>query len=162
MPSDNAESQSAESAATGADKLRRATVQGIVGLGVAGYVGAIGYPVYRYLATPVREAAAQGSVSEIALAEADLPPAGEAMYVKFGSTPALLIHHPGGEVVCLSAVCTHLGCNVEYQASKSRIFCACHEGIYDPTTGEATGGPPPKGLTTYNVERRDGQLIISR
>lgn len=135
-----------------------------LGLGVIGacYAGALGYPVYRYLATPAQRARAAGQVTSVALPVADLPGAGSATMFKFGARPAMLIHHADGSLVCFDAVCTHLGCTVSFEPAKQRIYCACHGGVYDWHTGDALAGPPPRGLTRYQVEVADGQVVIAR
>lgn len=135
-----------------------------IGMGAvgAGYLGAIGYPVYRYLAAPVRRALAAGQISEVALPLADVPEAGSMMFFKFGTRPALLIHHHDGALVCFDAVCTHLGCTVQFEPDNQRIFCACHGGVYDMRTGEVTAGPPPRALPRYQVEVQDDQLVVTR
>jgi len=126
------------------------------------YLAAIGYPVYRYLATPARNAAELASVSEVSIPAAQLPPAGSVLMFRFGVRPAMLIHHTDGTMVCFDAVCTHLGCTVQYQPEESRIFCACHGGVYDPVTGANVAGPPPTPLPPFNVEVSDEQVIITR
>ncbi|MCC6695931.1 MAG: Rieske (2Fe-2S) protein [Candidatus Hydrogenedentes bacterium] len=98
----------------------------------------------------------------MSLPEHDMPPAGSALRFMFGSRPALLIHHADGTKVCFDAVCTHLGCTVEFQPSEARIHCACHGGTYDMKTGKNIAGPPPKPLAQYNVEIANGQINISR
>ena len=141
---------------------RRAFVK--TGLTVVGacYAGAFGYPIYRYLATPAVRGAALGAIKELSLPEKDLPPEGSALRFMFGSRPALLIHHTQGSISCFDAVCTHLGCTVEFQPELKRIHCACHGGVYDMNTGKNVSGPPPKPLTKFNVEIANGQIIISR
>ncbi len=135
-----------------------------LGLGLAGaaYLGAIGYPVYRYLAAPIRRDAAASLISQVALPKTELPGPGSATFFRFGARPALLIHHSDGSYVCFDAVCTHLGCTVQFDPQGSRIFCACHGGVYDMNSGAVVSGPPPKGLTRFAVEEQDGQLIVSR
>ncbi len=149
-----------------ADQPESPTRRGLVrlGLGLAGaaYLGAMGYPVYRYLATPITRSAAAGQISQVALPKADLPGPGSATFFRFGARPALLIHHQDGSFVSFDAVCTHLGCTVQFDPKAARITCACHGGIYDMNTGAVVSGPPPKGLTRYQVEESDGQLIVSR
>lgn len=134
------------------------------GLSVMGacYAGVIGYPIYRYLATPAVRAAEMGSITEVSFPETDMPPEGSALRFMFGNRPALLIHHSDGSMVCFDAVCTHLGCTVEFQPKEKRIHCACHGGTYDMFTGKNIAGPPPKPLKKYNVEVADGQIIVSR
>ena len=62
------------------------------------------------------------------------------------SYPALLIHLPGGQFVAYEQRCTHLLCPVLYQHERQRIFCPCHEGVFDPATGEphAARRPAPQ------------------
>lgn len=140
---------------------RRFTQTGVALVGAC-YASAIGYPIYRYLGTPARRASELGAVNEMAIPLADLPPAGSAMIFRFGVKPAMLIHHADGTKSCFSAVCTHLGCTVQFQAAEGRIYCACHGGVYDIHTGANVAGPPPKPLTVFNVETQDEQIVITR
>lgn len=131
------------------------------GLGAC-YAGMVGYPVYRYLASPVEEAASAAAVTEVTLDGADAIPSNSALMFKFGSQPAMLIHHEDGGWTALSAVCTHLGCTPSYEPAEKRIFCACHGGVYDPKTGANVSGPPPKPLTPYKVAVSAGKVVVSR
>ena len=130
-------------------------------LGVC-YAGALGYPIYRYLASPVEQAAAVGAVNEVTLPDALNLPKNAALLFRFGTAPAMLIHHPDDTWTALSAVCTHLGCTPQYEPENQRIFCPCHSGVYDPVTGANISGPPPKPLTRYPVEVTDGKLTVRR
>ncbi|MBX7258051.1 MAG: Rieske (2Fe-2S) protein [Candidatus Hydrogenedentes bacterium] len=142
---------------------RRIFFKAGVGLVGACYAGAIAYPVYRYLSTPARQSAALAAIKEISLPPEKLPAAGTALQFLFGTRPALLIRHEDGTMVCFDAVCTHLGCTVQFQPKEKHIHCACHGGIYDMNTGKNVSGPPPKPLKQYKVEvAADGQIVISR
>jgi nitrite reductase/ring-hydroxylating ferredoxin subunit len=70
------------------------------------------------------------------------------------SYPAILIHLPGGNLVAYEQRCTHLLCPVLYEHERSRIFCPCHEGVFNPSTGERTAGPPPRPLNKIKLEVR--------
>jgi cytochrome b6-f complex iron-sulfur subunit len=133
-------------------------------LGAVGacYAAAIGYPVYRYLSSPAEAAAAMAAVKEVSLPDAGRLAAGSALMFKFGTRPALLIHHTDGSWVALDAVCTHLGCTVEFNPAKHRITCACHGGEYDPQTGRNLAGPPPRPLRTYVVKVESANVLVSR
>lgn len=55
--------------------------------------------------------------------------------------------------VAYSAICTHLGCTVNYShepmegAPYPHIHCPCHAGMFNPQAGAAVvGGPPPRPL----------------
>ena len=58
----------------------------------------------------------------------------------------------------LSATCTHAGCAVGYRSGI--IFCPCHGGTYDPSTGAVTGGPPPSALTKYTATLSGNILTV--
>jgi cytochrome b6-f complex iron-sulfur subunit len=145
------------------DSLSRRTVV-TAGLGLVGaaYFAGILYPVYRYLAAPAERALAAAAVTEVELPEAGKLPAGSALMFKFGIKPALLIHHSDDTWVAFSAVCTHLGCTVQFLKEKQQIYCACHGGTYDMKTGKNIGGPPPKPLSPFNVEVTDGKVVVKR
>ena len=89
----------------------------LVAAGAAGlcYTAALAYPVYRYLASPEEMASNATAVTEVSLKDAQKLPAGSVLMFKFGTAPAMLIHHLDGTWASLSAVCTHLGCTVQYE-----------------------------------------------
>jgi cytochrome b6-f complex iron-sulfur subunit len=135
-----------------------------VGLGAFGaaYAAGIAYPVYRYLAAPAVRASEAAAVTEVEIPDAMKLQPGSALMFRFGTRPAMLIHHADDSWVALSAVCTHLGCTVQYEKDKQRIHCACHGGVYDARTGANVSGPPPKPLQKFNVEVANGKVIVKR
>jgi cytochrome b6-f complex iron-sulfur subunit len=102
------------------------------------------------------------AIAEVTLKDAQKLPAGSVLMFKFGTAPAMLIHHQDGSWVALSAVCTHLGCTVQYEPQANRIHCACHGGVYDPRTGANVSGPPPKPLKLFKVAVGDTGVEVSR
>jgi len=135
-----------------------------VAIGGAGfcYAAALGYPVYRYLASPVERAESAAAVTEVTLNDAQKIAPGSVLMFKFGSKPAMLIHHKDDTWTAMLAVCTHLGCTVQYEPDKNRIYCACHGGVYDPKTGANVSGPPPKPLKKFNVKINEQSVLVSR
>lgn len=135
-----------------------------VAIGAAGlcYAVMVGYPIYKYLYTPVEKAAKEAAVKEILLKDAHKLPIGSGMVFKFGSRPAWLIHNDDNTWIALDAVCTHLGCTVKYEQENKRIYCECHGGVYDPHSGKNIAGPPPKPLKQYKVQLTDSGVIVSR
>ena len=133
--------------------------------GVAGlcYAAALAYPVYRYLASPEEMALSATAVTEVTLKDAQKLPVGSVLMFKFGTSPAMLIHHEDGRWIALTAVCTHLGCTVQYEpAPADRIHCACHGGVYNAYTGANVSGPPPKPLKLFKVTPGDAGVEVSR
>src|SRR6185437_10182058 len=134
-----------------ADGGRRAFLTAAAGAAGLCYAAALGYPIYRYLASPSEMATSAAAVTEVALKDAQKLPAGSVLMFKFGASPAMLIHHKDDRWVALTAVCTHLGCTVQYEADADRIHCACHGGVYNAYTGTNVSGPPPKPLKQFKV-----------
>ena len=116
------------------------------------------YPVVRYLVPPSIPEAATRRV--VAAKEDELAP-GSFKTFPFGSQPGILIRTAGGEYRALSAVCTHLGCTVQYRATDRMIWCACHDGFYD-LEGRNVSGPPPRPLERYVVHVEGGDVIVER
>jgi Rieske Fe-S protein len=75
-------------------------------------------------------------------------PQGEAFYFHYPGPDdqAVLLHLDDGRFVAYSQTCTHLSCSVYYEKDKNRLFCPCHEGVFDPGTGVPIAGPPIRPL----------------
>jgi menaquinol-cytochrome c reductase iron-sulfur subunit len=63
------------------------------------------------------------------------------------------------EVVVFSRACTDLGCPVEYEAGSRWFYCPCHGGIFDQE-GQRRAGPPKRPLDRYRLRVREGILEI--
>ncbi|MCZ7569092.1 MAG: Rieske 2Fe-2S domain-containing protein [Ardenticatenaceae bacterium] len=96
------------------------------------------------------------------VAQVDEVPLGEAFYFNYPEPDdqAMLLHLPGGEFVAYSQKCTHLSCAVYYQPERDRLFCPCHEGVFNPRTGEPVAGPPQRRLPRILL-RREGDTLIA-
>ena len=136
----------------------------LLAAGAAGlcYTAALAYPIYRYLASPEEMEASATAVSEVTLKDANKLPAGSVLMFKFGTAPAMLIHHQDGRWIAMTAVCTHLGCTVQYEAQGDRIHCGCHGGVYNAYTGANVSGPPPKPLKIFKVAIGEAGVNVSR
>jgi cytochrome b6-f complex iron-sulfur subunit len=126
------------------------------------YAAAAGYPIYRYLSSPIEKVESAATVSEVTVPDGQKLAKGEAKMFKFGAKPAMLIHHQDDSWVALIAVCTHLGCTAQYESAKNRIFCACHGGVYDPKTGGNVSGPPPRPLTRLEVKVTADGVVVTQ
>ncbi|HEY2931374.1 MAG TPA: ubiquinol-cytochrome c reductase iron-sulfur subunit [Acidobacteriota bacterium] len=65
----------------------------------------------------------------------------------------------GGKVRVFSPVCTHLGCQVDWDESDKKFNCPCHGGQYN-LNGDVVAGPPPRPLEEIPAEIRDNKLVI--
>lgn len=147
-----------ETKASGPESTRRRFVQILLGGSTLLSLGSFFYPVLRYLVPPA--ATDLGADSVVAAKVGDLAP-NSAKIFRFGNRPGLLIHMADGQFRALSATCTHLGCTVQYEADQHRIWCACHNGVYD-LAGRNISGPPPRPLEAFEVHQQGEDLVVSR
>ena len=139
-------------------KSRRKVLRYLMSGSVAAVWMSFVYPLIRYLIPP---AEANVTANEaLAASVTDLKP-NTAKTFRFGNHPALLIRLPDGKYQSMSAVCTHLGCTVQYQPESQQIWCPCHNGRYD-LQGRNVQGPPPRPLVTFNVNVRGEEIHVSR
>lgn len=71
---------------------------------------------------------------------------------------AVLLHLADDRFVAYSRKCTHLSCAVYYQPEQARLFCPCHDGVFDPLTGDPVAGPPQRRLPRITLREVDGVL----
>ncbi|HEX6535008.1 MAG TPA: Rieske (2Fe-2S) protein [Gemmatimonadaceae bacterium] len=71
---------------------------------------------------------------------------------------AILLHPSEGRFVAYSGKCTHLSCAVYWHPDSRKLVCPCHDGVFDPDTGEVLAGPPPRPLPRIRVREEGGML----
>lgn len=125
------------------------TVASAMGLGGL----AVRFAQYLYPVVPPEQ------VLEVAAGPRDAVPANGGTIVNLPMGHVALVD-ADGELRAFSAVCTHLGCIVQWQPTEHHaLFCACHGGMFN-REGDVVGGPPPRPLPRYPVEVRDGQVFV--
>jgi Rieske Fe-S protein len=122
--------------------------------GAAAVVAAWGGALFQSLLFP-RTSAAQAKPVEISLG--DLP-IGANKQITYAGAPALVMRSQDG-VLALSLICTHLGCQVKWDAGKRRFHCPCHDGMFDEF-GDVVAGPPPLPLERLTVKSLPDRLIV--
>lgn len=137
---------------------RRRVVEILLGGGLIASFGSFLYPVFRYLIPP--PVAELGGDQVVASKKDELKPNSSKIF-RFGSRPGLLIRNSDGSYRALSAVCTHLGCIVQYRSDLQQVWCACHNGLYD-LNGRNISGPPPRPLEVYEVHLQGDDVLVSR
>lgn len=125
----------------------------LAGAAAAAVVGAA-YPLFRYLAPRSGATGAQ----KLVIPAADLVE-GEAKFFEYAGASAVLVKTVGGDLVALSAVCTHLGCIVQWVKNKQHFLCPCHAGQF-ATDGSVLSGPPPKPLAKIPLSVSGGNITI--
>lgn len=64
-----------------------------------------------------------------------------------------------GRIQAFSTVCPHLGCRVDYQASKRQFICPCHDSAFD-LDGRVESGPSPRGMDDLATRVVDGKVEV--
>ena len=67
--------------------------------------------------------------------------------------PIVVIHLDNGQFVAYSAICTHAGCQVQFDPSARDIACPCHGAVFDPyNSAQVVGGPAPYPLQKVPIQ----------
>ena len=141
-----------------AEPKRRHFVEVFLGAGVVASLVSFLYPVLRYLIPPPSPELTNDTV--LAGKTGELKPNTGKIF-RFGTRPALLILTADGNYHAISAVCTHLGCTVQYRPDLNSVWCACHNGMYD-VNGRNISGPPPRPLDDFDVILKGNDIYARR
>ena len=120
-------------------------------LGLGGLAFRVAQYLYPVILPEKLVAVSAGKVAEI--------PAGGAHYVNLPDGLVMLVS-AGTEVRAFSAICTHLGCVIQWNKDSKEFVCPCHGGKYD-LAGKVTYGPPPRPLDTLAVQVRSGEVFVT-
>ncbi len=137
---------------------RRNFVNYFLGGSLLATIAAFLYPVIRYILPPAQSEALQKRVAAAKVGE--LAPNSSKIF-KFGVSPAVLVNTAEGQLVALTAVCTHLTCTVRYEGDSATLFCPCHNGRFD-LAGNVISGPPPAPLEIFKVEVVGEDIFVSK
>ena len=85
-------------------------------------------------------------------------PDGQAKIVAVNGHPVIVVRTPQG-FRAFSAICTHLGCIVGWDAQRREITCPCHAGVFD-LNGRPVSGPPPRPLAEHGVVVINGEIMV--
>jgi glycine/D-amino acid oxidase-like deaminating enzyme/nitrite reductase/ring-hydroxylating ferredoxin subunit len=83
--------------------------------------------------------------------EIDQIPNGEAKVIEFKGKKVALSKNKSGEIQVVNAVCTHLGCTVNWNSAEKSWDCPCHGSRFD-TDGEVLHGPALEPLAGVDEE----------
>jgi thiosulfate dehydrogenase [quinone] large subunit len=67
--------------------------------------------------------------------------------------PIVLIHLDSGKFVAYSSICTHAGCEVQFNPAGKDLVCPCHGAVYDPyNNAQVLAGPAPYPLQNIPIQ----------
>ena len=139
---------------------RRGFITWLLGFSVVSTIAGVAVPIVGYLWPPARKGVGyQGPT--IVGAVADFP-AGTGKVVPVDNQPVIIVNTSAGGVKAFSAICTHLGCVVDWDKKRGVIHSPCHDGLFNPVTGAVVGGPPPRPIPPYELAIKDGKIYIGK
>ena len=146
-----------ENIQTGIEKTlsRRDFISWVIKGGLLTTLAGMLFPALSYL-WPVTQGGPVGSSEEVGTLD-EIPVWGSKKVI-LGGSAVLLIRTPD-QVKAFSAICTHLGCLVEWNGQKKGIDCPCHAGLFD-LDGRVVSGPPPRALPAHDVWVADGKIFV--
>jgi cytochrome b6-f complex iron-sulfur subunit len=147
---------SAPNASTSAPISRRRWLD--LALMIGGAIGGLGMAVPAALYLWPARATGPGQ-STVKAGPLDAIPVGGAKLIQAGGQPIILVRSGPDTVSALSAICTHLGCVVQWDHDRNLISCPCHGGEFS-REGLVLAGPPPRPLPSYPVMIVNGQLQV--
>jgi menaquinol-cytochrome c reductase iron-sulfur subunit len=139
------------------------TIVGLIGAGLAALLGVFA----------LRPSAAQANGRWIRAAttddlKPDVPgprvvsvPRVDGWYRERARQTVFIVWDGSQTVRALSATCTHLGCQVQWDGAAERFHCPCHGGTYD-SAGRVLGGPPPRPLDAVDarLDPANGSVLV--
>ena len=143
--------------------------------GVGGFMAAgMLMPMVRFAVDPILQTKEEGDFVLTAQKVAEITDAPVKVDFSYEQTDgwyksevsdAAWVYKEGDQIIAISPVCKHLGCTVNWagdSAHPDQFFCACHAGRYEKTGKNVKGTPPLGPLDQYEVEEKDGFLMLGK
>jgi cytochrome b6-f complex iron-sulfur subunit len=134
---------------------RRGFVKLLAGISAALFTASMAGAALRYLWPKGGE---EKGGEEVRIASASEVGPRQIKMFKFNGKAAILIHTVTG-FHAYGAVCTHLGCIVNYKEDENQMVCPCHLGVFDPETGDVISGPPPSKLPSIIISQKGDDIF---
>jgi Rieske Fe-S protein len=139
---------------------RRSFLEKFLVAGSLALMGAIFYPIFRFLVPPK---SGEATVTQVKLPftrkEIESEPQ-KGKTFRFGRKLGIIVVTPSGDLRAFSATCTHLDCTVQHRPDMGVLWCACHNGRYD-LSGKNIAGPPPRPLDAFVVNEVGEDIFVS-
>jgi cytochrome b6-f complex iron-sulfur subunit len=138
---------------------RRQFINYLLGFSVIATLGGVFTPIIGYLWPPSR-AAGTGS-GRVELGPTLDFPVGQGKVVPVNDKPVIVVNTPQGGLKAYSAICTHLGCIVEWDQNRQFILCPCHDGRFNPLNGAIISGPQPAPLPSLALTVENDNVYLN-
>ncbi|MCL6106811.1 MAG: Rieske 2Fe-2S domain-containing protein [Actinobacteria bacterium] len=88
---------------------------------------------------------------------ANIPP-GSGVAGQIGDRPVAIYNSVEGLIV-LENICTHMGCETDWNPAEETWDCPCHGSRYHPD-GTVLRGPAAQALTKLGYSIQDGEIVL--
>jgi thiosulfate dehydrogenase [quinone] large subunit len=152
-PGRHAQRRAAFEAARSRRSFLKGLALGIVGTGIAVWLGDLVHGSSAPAAPATGTGSATNSAAPVLAKEADVPMNSAVPFtIPSNGDPGVLVHLTNGRFVAYDATCTHAGCTVQYDSSQSVLVCPCHGAAFDPANnGVVLQGPAITPLTPVSI-----------
>ncbi|GAC1652397.1 MAG: menaquinol-cytochrome c reductase iron-sulfur subunit [Acidobacteriaceae bacterium] len=162
--------QNVEIALPGSVASRRSFLAALLGIGSVGVGAVLAVPVLRYVLYPIYAAATGSEWSDVGdvteFVQGTAPVRKTVTFTRrdgwrevVSAQSVYVSRAQDGSFQVLSAICTHLGCSVSWQATQNNFVCPCHGGVFS-NKGERISGPPPRPMDSLRTQVKDGKLQV--
>lgn len=127
---------------------------GAMAAALTGWFASIGL---RYLWPPPELAGTKGGDGQTVIALSEVP-IGDSKKLRHKGKAVIVVRTAAG-VSAVSAVCTHLGCLVNWEADAKELVCPCHGAHFD-LEGTVRGGPAPRALERIEAKIVGDQIVL--
>ena len=93
-------------------------------------------------------------------ANQELSTIGGAMLIDTSSDTIMVVRSTDTKIIALSAICTHAGCAMDYNAGQQQLDCGCH-GSQFSTDGKVVRGPASRALRVYTATLAGNMITIA-
>lgn len=139
-------------------QTRRGFIKYLLGFSIVATLGGVLAPIIGYLWPATREASGRGDRLRVA-SLTELQAVG-GLVAPVEGQPIVLTYSEQAGVKAFSAICTHLGCVVQWESEGEFVVCPCHDGRFNAQTGAVISGPPPAPLPPRDVIVEDDDVLV--
>lgn len=150
---------------------RRSFFGALLGVGGVAMSALLAAPVLRYVLYPLYSNSSLSRWSKVGLVD-QLPAPGSPPVKKeitfrrldgwreTVTTESVYLERTAeGKVRILSSICPHLGCTVQWNASRDKFLCPCHGSVF-ARDGKHVAGPSRRGMDPLPTEQKEGDLLV--
>jgi thiosulfate dehydrogenase [quinone] large subunit len=103
--------------------------------------------------TPTSRSSGTANSGQLLVNASNIPPNRSLVFNDPAAGPIVLIHLDNGQFVAYSTICTHAGCQVQFDPQSKDLVCPCHGAVYDPyNKAQVLAGPAPYPLQSIPIQ----------